>query len=123
VFGNDYPTRDGTCVRDYVHVVDLCEAHLLALKALGQGKVKNELVNLGNGLGFSVKEIIDVAVKVTGRPIPYTTFPRRPGDAINVVASYDKAKRLLGWQPSRGLSVILRDAYQWELSLRNHKKS
>ena len=118
VFGDDYPTRDGTCVRDFVHVVDLCEAHLLALKALGQGKVKDEIINLGNGLGFSVKEIIDEAVKVTGQPIPCTIVPRRPGDAVNVVASYDKAKRLLGWQPSRGLNVILRDAFQWENSLK-----
>ncbi len=117
VFGHDYPTKDGTCVRDYVHVVDLAEAHFLALKGLLSGKVKNEVINLGNGRGFSVKEIIDAAIKVTGQKIPYTLVPRRPGDAVNVVASFAKANRLLGWTPSRGLDVILSSAYQWERSL------
>ncbi len=117
LFGNDYSTKDGTCVRDYVHVVDLAEAHLLALKALSSGKVKNEVINLGNGRGFSVKQVIDAAVKVTGRPVPYKIVPRRPGDSVNVVASYQKARRLLGWVPKRGLDEILASAYQWEKSL------
>lgn len=119
VFGNDYPTRDGTCVRDYVHVVDLAEAHLLALKGLASGKVSNDVINLGNGRGFSVKEVIDAAVKVTGRPVPYKVVPRRPGDSVNVVASFEKASRLLGWQPTRGLDEILASAYTWERSLRS----
>ncbi|MBF0386246.1 MAG: UDP-glucose 4-epimerase GalE [Candidatus Omnitrophica bacterium] len=114
VFGDDYPTKDGTCVRDYVHVVDLVEAHLLALRALAKGKVKNEVINLGNGRGFSVKEVIEAAVKVTGRPVPHKVLPRRPGDSVNVVASYAKARRLLGWKPQRGLDTILSSAYQWE---------
>jgi UDP-glucose 4-epimerase len=117
VFGHDYPTKDGTCVRDYIHVVDLCEAHLLALKALAQGKARNEVINLGNGRGFSVKEIIDRAVAVTGRPIPCKLAARRPGDAVTVVASYKKARRLLGWKPSRSLDVILDSAFRWEQSL------
>ena len=117
IFGSDYPTRDGTCVRDYVHVVDLVEAHWLALKVLLAGKVKNEVVNLGNGRGFSVKEVIDAAVKVTGRSIPYKLASRRSGDSVNVVASHEKARRLLGWVPSRGLEEILASAYQWECSL------
>ncbi|NTV30292.1 MAG: UDP-glucose 4-epimerase GalE [Candidatus Omnitrophica bacterium] len=114
VFGTDYPTKDGTGVRDYIHVLDLCDAHFLALKALFNGKVKSEMINLGNGKGFSVLEIIRQAEKVTGRKVPFKTFPRRPGDCSTVVASYAKANKVLGWKPKRSLEEILASAWAWE---------
>lgn len=113
VFGNDYPTRDGTCVRDYVHVDDLCRAHLLALKALGRG-VRNEVFNLGTGRGYSIQEIIRAAEKVTGRRIKVKFGPRRPGDPANLVASGAKAKKILGWKPQKSLDDIVRSAWMWE---------
>jgi len=98
VFGNDYPTPDGTCVRDYIHVWDLCSAHLLALEhLLADGR--SDAFNLGNGAGFSVQEVIDTARQVTGREIPVHTQDRRPGDPAVLVADGQKARRELGWEP------------------------
>ncbi|MBF0620170.1 MAG: UDP-glucose 4-epimerase GalE [Candidatus Omnitrophica bacterium] len=111
VCGNDYNTPDGTGVRDFIHVVDLCWAHLRALKALSRG-VKNEVFNLGADRGFSVLEVIKAAEKVTGKPVPHHISPRRPGDVEIVVASSDKARKILGWVPKHTLCDILRD--EWE---------
>jgi UDP-glucose 4-epimerase len=110
VFGTDYPTPDGTAVRDYVHVADLADAHVLALEALD---VHDRLVcNLGNGTGFSVREVIEAARRVTGHPIPATDAERRPGDPASLVASADRARELLGWQPTRrDLDLIVADAW------------
>ncbi|MEV5511221.1 UDP-glucose 4-epimerase GalE [Streptomyces orinoci] len=112
VNGADYPTPDGTCVRDYLHVADLAEAHLLALEAARPGE--HLVCNLGNGNGFSVREVIETARKVTGHPIPETAAARRPGDPAVLVASAERARRLLGWQPARGdLAGIIADAWEF----------
>jgi UDP-glucose 4-epimerase len=116
VFGEDYPTPDGTCVRDYIHVADLADAHLLALSALGAADEKCPplIYNLGNGHGFSVKEVIESARRVTGHPIPAEVHPRRPGDPAVLVASSEKAMRELGWKPRYGeLDEIVRTAWIW----------
>ncbi|MCB0067191.1 MAG: UDP-glucose 4-epimerase GalE [Caldilineaceae bacterium] len=114
IFGDDYPTRDGTCVRDYVHVVDLAQAHILALRALDDG---SRTYNLGSGRGFSVKEVIDMAREVTGRPIPTRVVARRPGDPAVLVASSDKIRRELGWAPKYpDLRTIMEMAWNWHLS-------
>lgn len=112
IYGEDYPTPDGTCVRDYIHVSDLADAHLLALDAL---KVHDRLVfNLGNGQGFSVREVIESARRVTGHPIPAEIHPRRPGDPAVLVAGSDKAIRELGWKPKYNqLDDIVRTAWLW----------
>jgi UDP-glucose 4-epimerase len=111
VFGDDYPTRDGTCVRDYVHVVDLARAHILALEALDTG---SRTYNLGCGGGFTVKEVIDVAREVTGHPIPTTVAPRRPGDPAVLVASSERIRSDLGWSPRfESLSEIVGSAWRW----------
>jgi len=112
IFGDDYPTVDGTCVRDYIHVADLADAHLLALDAL---QTKDKLVyNLGNGTGFSVREVIESACRVTGHPIPAVLFPRRAGDPAVLVASSDKAIQELGWKPKyTELDDIIRTAWVW----------
>lgn len=112
IFGDDYPTADGTCVRDYIHVSDLADAHLLALDAL---KEHDRLIyNLGNGQGFSVREVIESARRVTGHPIPAEICPRRPGDPAVLVASSEKAIRELGWKPKyTTLDDILRTAWGW----------
>lgn len=112
IFGDDYPTPDGTCIRDYVHVADLADAHLLAFAALE--KHDKLILNLGNGSGFSVKEVIEAAREVTGKPIPAEIKPRRPGDPARLVASSGEAKRILGWEPKRAqLRTILEDAWAW----------
>jgi UDP-glucose 4-epimerase len=115
IYGEDYPTKDGTCIRDYIHVMDLCEAHLLALKAMDKGKVVNELINIGTGCGNSVLEVFKMAEKIVGRKAPVTIAPRRPGDCIVVVASYAKAKKLLGWTPKHDLKDIISSAWTWEI--------
>ncbi|MGP4002570.1 UDP-glucose 4-epimerase GalE [Streptomyces sp. 8N706] len=110
VFGDDYPTPDGTCVRDYIHVADLAEAHLLALGAARTGE--HLICNLGNGNGFSVREVIETVRKVTGHPVPEVVAPRRGGDPAVLVASADRARTQLGWQPSRAdLAGIVADAW------------
>lgn len=112
IFGDDYPTPDGTCVRDYIHVSDLAEAHLLALNALD---THDRLIyNLGNGKGFSVKEVIESARRVTGHPIPVVTEPRRPGDPAFLVASSEKAIQELGWKPRyTELDAMISTAWAW----------
>ncbi len=112
IYGTDYPTPDGTCVRDYVHISDLASAHLLAFDAL---KEKEKLIyNLGNGKGFSVREVIEAVRKVTGHTIPVKEAPRRPGDPAVLVASSEKIKSELGWKPEYpGLDSIIRTAWEW----------
>ncbi len=111
IFGDDYPTRDGTCVRDYIHVIDLADAHILAMRALNEG---SRTYNLGNGAGFTVKEVIQVAREITGHPIPAEVGPRRPGDPAVLIASSDKIRRELGWQPRfPDLRDIIASAWQW----------
>lgn len=114
VFGRDYDTPDGTGVRDYIHVTDLCQAHLLALNHL-QGGGASEVFNLGNGRGFSVQQVIDAARAITGREIPVSDGPRRAGDPASLVADAAKARRMLGWAPEyTDLSTIVRHAWNWE---------
>ena len=113
IFGDDYPTKDGTCVRDYIHVTDLAQAHILALDYLMKGGESN-VFNLGNGVGFTVKEVIDVARRVTGHPIPTEISPRRAGDPAQLVASSEKAKPVLGWKPQYdSLETIVDSAWKW----------
>ena len=113
VFGDDYPTKDGTCVRDYIHVTDLAQAHILALDYLLNGG-DNNVFNLGNGVGFTVKEVIDVARSVTGHPIPAVTSPRRAGDPAQLIASSEKAVNVLGWKPQyNDLNTIIETAWKW----------
>jgi UDP-glucose 4-epimerase len=116
IFGDDYPTPDGTCVRDYIHVSDLAEAHMLALAALDAQPENQEplIYNLGNGQGFSVREVIESARRVTGHPIPVELHPRRPGDPAVLVAGSGKAIRELGWNPRyTKLDEIIRTAWVW----------
>ena len=111
VFGSDYPTRDGTCVRDYIHVLDLAQAHILALHALDQG---SRTYNLGNGRGYTVREVIEAAREVTGHPIPAADGPRRPGDPPELVAGSTKIREELGWQPRfPELREIVHSAWNW----------
>lgn len=114
VFGTDYPTPDGTCVRDYIHVEDLCQAHLLALEQL-TNEGRTTAYNLGNSLGFSVRQIISTAEHVTGRRVPVVIGPRRAGDPAVLVADAKKAIAELGWQPKyQDLATIVRHAWAWE---------
>jgi UDP-glucose 4-epimerase len=120
IFGTDYPTPDGTCVRDYIHVSDLARAHLLALHALdpaensGSQTFEPLIYNLGNGQGFSVREVVEVARAVTGHPVPAIESPRRPGDPAVLIASSEKIRRELGWQPKfADLKTIVESAWQW----------
>jgi UDP-arabinose 4-epimerase len=116
VFGDDYDTPDGTCIRDYIHVTDLAEAHVLALRALESGAASTAY-NLGNGQGFSVKQVIDAAREVTQRDIPVTVGARRPGDPPVLVGDASRSKRELGWEPRyHTLNTILRTAWNWTLS-------
>ncbi len=113
VYGTDYDTPDGTCIRDFIHVTDLAQAHVLGLEHLLKGG-NAEVFNLGNGQGFSIQEVIEAARTVTGRPIPVTLTDRRPGDPPSLVGSGEKAKRILGWQPQYAkLETILEHAWQW----------
>jgi UDP-glucose 4-epimerase len=111
VFGTDYPTEDGTAVRDYIHVEDLSRAHLLAMDAIEPGR--HTIYNLGNGLGHSVRQVIDVAREVTGREIPVREEPRRPGDPARLVASSEKIRSELGWEPEKDLEAMIADAWAW----------
>ncbi|MGQ9598010.1 MAG: UDP-glucose 4-epimerase GalE [Anaerolineae bacterium] len=111
VYGTDYPTRDGTCVRDYIHVLDLAQAHILALRTLADG---SRTYNLGNGLGYTVREVIETARQVTGHPIPAHDGARRPGDPPVLVASSEKIRRELGWSPRYpALRDIIQTAWDW----------
>ena len=113
IFGGDYPTKDGTCVRDYIHVMDLAQAHILAAQYLRNGG-DNNVFNLGNGVGFTVKEVIDVARAVTGHPIPARMEDRRAGDPAQLIASSDKARSVLGWNPQHAdLEEIVASAWKW----------
>jgi len=119
VFGQDYDTPDGTCIRDYIHINDLCQAHLLALEQLLNG-AESTAYNLGNGSGFSVKQVIDIAEKVTGKSIPVTMGMRREGDPARLVADSKQAQSLLGWQPQYAdLALIISHAWQWEQKIVN----
>ena len=113
IYGSDYDTPDGTCIRDYIHVTDLADAHLLGLEhSLGSGAV--EAFNLGTGTGFSVDEVVRVTAEVTGRPVPHRHGPRRPGDPSRLVADASLATRTLGWSPRlSALPDIVRTAWQW----------
>ena len=114
VFGRDYDTPDGTCIRDYIHIVDLCEAHWLAVQHLVNGGA-SESFNLGNGQGFSVQEVIDTARQVTGRAIAVQEGPRRAGDPARLVADASRAREVLGWQPQfADLATIIAHAWRWE---------
>lgn len=115
IYGDDYGTPDGTCIRDYIHVSDLADAHLLALEALDGAAAGSRLIfNLGNGQGFSVREVIESARRVTGHPIPAETHPRRAGDPAVLVASSERAIRELGWKPRyTQLDEIVRTAWVW----------
>ena len=116
VFGDDYNTGDGTCIRDYIHVSDLADAHLRAVDHLLSGG-ESDVFNLGNGQGFSVKEVIETVKQVTGRDFPVVISPRRAGDPAVLIASSDKARRVLGWNPTRNkLSSIIESAWQWHNS-------
>jgi UDP-glucose 4-epimerase len=112
IFGDDYPTQDGTCVRDYIHVIDLARAHIMALNVLSEG---SRIYNLGcGGAGYSVREVLDMAREVTGKEIPTKMGPRRAGDPAVLIASSEKIKRELGWQPThQDLRVIIETAWRW----------
>ena len=113
IYGTDYDTPDGTCIRDYIHVTDLAEAHILAVEYLMNGGESN-VFNLGNGVGYSVREVIETARKVTRHPIPAVEIPRRAGDPARLVASGEKAKTVLGWEPKiTSLEDIIRSAWVW----------
>ena len=117
IFGDDYDTKDGTCIRDYIHVTDLAQAHILAMDYLMKGGESN-IFNLGNGVGFTVKEVIDTAREVTGHPIPAKTTPRRAGDPAQLIASSEKARSVLGWHPEHAdLREIIETAWNWH---KNH---
>ncbi len=119
VFGDDYDTPDGSCIRDYVHIADLCQAHLLALRKLLRGE-NSATFNLGNGAGFSVKEVLSAAQRVTGKEIPYVIKSRREGDPPRLVADARLAVRALNWQPQYAdLETIIRHAWAWECRDKN----
>ena len=117
VFGDDYPTADGTCIRDYIHVADLADAHLRAIEATAAGDERTAeplACNLGSGGGFSVRQVLDAAAAVVGRPIPHTIGPRRAGDPPVLVATIDRARRVLGWEPRRSnLEAMIGSAWEW----------
>ncbi|HIK44719.1 MAG TPA: UDP-glucose 4-epimerase GalE [Leptolyngbyaceae cyanobacterium M65_K2018_010] len=113
IYGTDYPTPDGTCVRDYIHVCDLADAHILGLEYLLKGG-ESTVFNLGNGNGFSVRQVIDAATRVTGKPIPVVEAERRPGDPPALVGGSDRARSILGWNPQYSdLDTILSHAWRW----------
>ena len=117
IYGTDYDTPDGTCIRDYIHVTDLAQAHILAVQYLNNGG-ESDIFNLGNGVGYSVREVIETARKITGHPIPATETSRRAGDPARLVASSEKAKSVLGWKPVHdSLEEIIASAWNWH---KNH---
>ena len=117
ILGVDYPTPDGTCLRDYIHVTDLARAHVIGMKALIEGRVKSQAINLGTGSGFSVREVIDTIRRVTKKDFTVREVPRRPGDPPVLVAAVDRAKEVLGWSAeSSGLEQIISSAWSWHQS-------
>ncbi|MEW6571956.1 MAG: UDP-glucose 4-epimerase GalE, partial [Nitrospirota bacterium] len=123
VFGDDYPTPDGTCIRDYIHVNDIANAHLLALQALKSG-MSSTAFNLGNGSGYSVREIIRMAEQVTGREIPVEIGKRRKGDPDRLVSDSQKARKELGWKPEyEDIKIILEHAWRWHVRMLNGRHS
>ena len=117
MFGNDYETPDGTCIRDYIHVADLAAAHILALQALDSG---SRTYNLGNGNGFTVKQVVETARKITGHPIPIKMGTRRPGDPPKLIAGSDKIRNELGWKPAfPDLTSIVESAWRWHQKFPN----
>ncbi len=117
IFGTDYPTRDGTAVRDYIHVEDLGRAHILSLEAAEPGR--HAIYNLGTGDGYTVKEVVDAARRVTGRDFAAHEEPRRPGDPPELVASSDRIREELGWVPEKGLEDMIADAWAWQQAHRD----
>ena len=123
IFGNDYETKDGTCIRDYIHVCDLAQAHVLGLEYLFN-QTKSEIFNLGNGDGFSVKEVIKVSEQITRKNISAIECPRRPGDPAILIGSGEKAKKILDWQPEYcDLEQIISHAWQWHLQQKTKRIS
>ena len=119
IYGNDYDTPDGTCIRDYIHVTDLAKAHILAVEYLMNGG-ESDIFNLGNGVGYSVKEVIETARTVTGHPIPAKEEARRAGDPARLVASGEKARKILGWEPEiKDLADIISSAWEWHKAHRD----
>lgn len=119
IYGNDYDTPDGTCIRDYIHVTDLAKAHILAVEYLMNGG-ESDIFNLGNGIGYSVKEVIETARRVTGHPIPAKEEARRAGDPARLVASGEKARKILGWEPEiKDLADIISSAWKWHKAHRD----
>jgi UDP-glucose 4-epimerase len=119
VHGDDYPTRDGTCIRDYIHVSDIAAAHVLALRYLESGESGSnyDIVNLGTGNGVSVREMIDAFERVSGKSLPYRIGPRRAGDVVSIYADNSLAQSLLGWRPRFGVDDMMASAWKWELAL------
>ena len=116
IFGENYPTRDGTCIRDYIHINDLAQAHFLGLERLLKG-LPGGTYNLGNGKGYSVKEVVDVSCAVTGQSIPFRIVEKRPGDPASLIGSSEKAMKELGWQPRfSDLRAIIETAWKWNMS-------
>lgn len=113
IYGTDYETKDGTCIRDYIHVTDLANAHIAAYESLIKNRISNEVYNLGNGAGYSVKEIIEVCELVSGKEATVEIVPRRSGDPAILVASSEKAKRDLAWEPQNDLHTIIKTAWEW----------
>ncbi|MCC7400807.1 MAG: UDP-glucose 4-epimerase GalE [Chitinophagaceae bacterium] len=124
VYGDDYPTRDGSCVRDYIHVCDIAHAHTLALQYLEKGKNNSfcEIFNLGTGNGVTVLEAIKTFEKVSGTKLNYSIGPRRPGDVIAIYANNDHAKKVLGWDPQYSLEEMMTTAWKWEQKLKNDEQ-
>ena len=122
VYGNDYPTVDGTCIRDYIHVVDLAKAHVVALQRLLENKNEDkvEIFNLGTGVGSSVLEVISSFEKVSGKPFPYKIVERREGDVTMAYASTDKANNILGWKTASSLDEAMESAWKWEQKVRGN---
>ena len=124
VFGDDYPTRDGSCVRDFIHVCDIAHAHTLSIKYLEEGRNSSpcEIFNLGTGNGVTVLEAIKAFEKVSGVKLNYEIGPRRPGDIMAIYANNDKAKTKLGWRPDRPLEEMMDTAWKWELKLKHDEE-
>ncbi len=120
VFGTDYPTRDGSCIRDYIHVCDIAHAHTLAIRYLEKEKTdkKCEVFNLGSGNGVTVLEAIRAFEKISGIALNYTIGPRRPGDVIAIYANNDLARKELGWQPKFSLEEMMSTAWRWEQKIK-----